>query len=77
MTNINIAELPEEFQELLQHIAQTGETLTITQNNQPLLIISPVPKTTRAAFGSAKEQTKILGDIVEPTSNLVEWNVLQ
>ena len=44
MTNINIAELPEEFQELLQHIAQTGETLTITQNDQPLSIVSPAQK---------------------------------
>lgn len=77
MTTITLSELPETLQNLLQQIAQTGETLTITQNDQPLLIVSPAPKTTRAAFGSMKEQTKILGDIVEPTSNLVEWDVLQ
>lgn len=77
MTTITLSELPETLQNLLQQIAQTGETLTITQNDQPLLIVSPAPKTTRAAFGSAKEQTKILGEIVEPTSNFVEWNILQ
>jgi antitoxin (DNA-binding transcriptional repressor) of toxin-antitoxin stability system len=76
MTTITLAELPETLQNLLQQIAQTGETLTITQNDQPLLIVSPAPKTTRAAFGSAKDTGKIIGDIVEPTSNLVTWDAL-
>lgn len=71
MTTITLSELPETLQNLLQQIAQTGETLTITQNDQPLLIVSPAPKTTRAAFGSAKDTGKIISDIVEPTSKIL------
>ncbi len=63
MTTITLSELPETLQTLLQQIAQTGETLTITQNDRPFAIISPVSKRKRAAFGSMKAETKILGDI--------------
>jgi antitoxin (DNA-binding transcriptional repressor) of toxin-antitoxin stability system len=77
MTTINLSELPETLQNLLQQIAKTGETLTITENNRPFAIVSLTQKRKRAAFGSMKSETKILGDILEPTSNLVEWDVLQ
>jgi antitoxin (DNA-binding transcriptional repressor) of toxin-antitoxin stability system len=65
MTTITLSELPETLQNLLQQIAQTGETLTITQGDQTLAIISPITKNKRAAFGSMKSETKILGDILE------------
>ena len=77
MTTITLSELPETLQNLLQQIAQTGETLTITQGDRPFAVISLAQKRKRAAFGSMKAETKILGDILEPTSNLVEWEVLQ
>ncbi len=46
------------------------------QNDRPVAIISPIKKSKRVAFGSAKDSGKIIGDIVEPTSNLVTWDVL-
>jgi antitoxin (DNA-binding transcriptional repressor) of toxin-antitoxin stability system len=76
MTTITLSELPETLQNLLQQIAQTGETLTITQGDLPFAVISPVTKSKRAAFGSGKDTIKIIGDIVEPTSNLVTWDVV-
>ena len=76
MTTIPISELPETFQNLLTQVLRTGEPLTITQNNQPFAIISPANKSKRASFGSAKGTGKIIGDILEPTSNLVTWDVL-
>lgn len=36
----------------------------------------PLSKPERSTFGSAKNSGKIIGDIVEPTSNLVPWNTL-
>jgi len=77
MTTIIISELPETIQNLLQQINQTGVPLTIMQGDRPFVIISPVQKRQRAAFGSMKAETKVLGDILAPTSTLVQWEVLQ
>jgi antitoxin (DNA-binding transcriptional repressor) of toxin-antitoxin stability system len=76
MTQIILSDLPETIQTLLNQSQTTGQTLTITQNGIPLAIISPIKKSQRAAFGVMKDSTKIIGDIVEPSSNLVEWDVL-
>lgn len=76
MTKITLTELPETIQNLLTQAQKTGETLTITENNQDIAIISPIKKSKRAAFGARKDSGKIIGDIVEPTSNLVTWDVL-
>lgn len=76
MTQIALSDLPETIQALLTQAIQTGEPLTIAQNDRPVAIISPIQKSKRAAFGSAKDSGKIIGDIIEPTSNLVTWDVL-
>lgn len=76
MQTLNLSDLPEPLQNLLHQLAQTGETLTITEGNQPLAVISPTTQPKRAAFGAAKGTGKINGDIVEPTSNLVTWDAL-
>lgn len=75
MTEITLSDFPETIQILLTQAIQAGEPLTITQNNQPLAVISPVKKCTRAAFGSAQSTGQIIGDIMEPTSNFVHWDI--
>lgn len=76
MTQIALSDLPETIQALLTQAIQTGEPLTIAQNDRPVAIISPIQKSKRAAFGSVKDSGKIIGDIIEPTSNIVTWDVL-
>jgi antitoxin (DNA-binding transcriptional repressor) of toxin-antitoxin stability system len=76
MTQITLSDFPETIQTLLSQAQKTGEILTITQNGIPLAILSPIKKRQRATFGVMKDSGKILGDIVEPTSNLVSWDVL-
>jgi prevent-host-death family protein len=76
MTAIILSDLPETIQTLLSQAQTTGENLTITQNGIPLAIISPIKKTKRAAFGAMKDSVKIVGDIVEPSSSLVDWDAL-
>ena len=76
MTAIILSDLPETIQILLSQAQTTGENLTITQNGIPLAIISPIKKTKRAAFGAMKDSVKIVGDLVEPSSSLVDWDVL-
>jgi antitoxin (DNA-binding transcriptional repressor) of toxin-antitoxin stability system len=76
MKQITLAELPETVQNLINQAQKTGESLTIIQNGIPFAIISPIKKNKRAAFGAMKDSGEITGDIVEPTSNLVTWDIL-
>ena len=76
MTQITLPELPQNLQNLLNQAQKTGEPLTIIQNGIPFAIISPIKKSKRAAFGAMKDSGQITGDIVEPTANLVTWDVL-
>ena len=77
MTQITLSELPENLQNFLIQAQTTGEILTITQNGIPCATISPIKKSKRAAIGAMKNTGKIVGDIVEPTANLVTWDVLE
>jgi prevent-host-death family protein len=77
MTQITLSELPENLQNFLNQAQTTGEILTITQNGIPCATISPIKKSKRAAIGAMKNTGKIVGDIVEPTANLVTWDVLE
>jgi antitoxin (DNA-binding transcriptional repressor) of toxin-antitoxin stability system len=61
MTQITLSDFPESLQTLLTHAFQTGEPLTITQNNQPLAIISPIQK----SQPSAKDSGKIIDNLGE------------
>ncbi len=76
MTQIILSDLPETIQTLLDQAQTTGESVTIIQNGITLAIISPIKQSPRAAFGVMKESVKIVEDIVEPSSNLVDWDAL-
>jgi prevent-host-death family protein len=76
MTTIILSDLSEAIQTLLSQAQTTGENLTISKNGIPVAIVSPIKKSQRAAFGAMKDSVKIVGDIIEPTSSLVEWDVL-
>ncbi len=76
MTQITLSELPESLQTLLSQAQKTGETLTIIQDGTPLAIISPLKPKKRACFGVMKDNTEIIGNIVEPTSELVSWEAM-
>ena len=76
MTQIALTDLPDTVQTLLDRARETGEPLTITRNGIAIAIVSPIKKGKRAAFGAMKDTGKIIGDIVEPTSNLLTWREL-
>ena len=76
MTQITLSELPESLQTLLNQAQKTGEALTIIQDGIPLAIISPIQQQKRATFGAMKDRVEIVGDILEPTSELVSWEVM-
>jgi prevent-host-death family protein len=76
MIQIALSDLPETIQNLVNQAQMTGDNLTITKEGKPLAVIQPITEKKRATFGVMKHRGKILGDIVEPTSNLVTWDVL-
>ena len=76
MTQITLSELPESLQTLLDRVQKTGEALTIIQDGIPLAILTPIQQQKRAAFGAMKDRVEIVGDILEPTSELVSWEVM-
>jgi antitoxin (DNA-binding transcriptional repressor) of toxin-antitoxin stability system len=77
MTKIILSELPQNLQTLLNQAQVTGQTLTIIQDGMPLAIISPIKQKTRASFGSMKNSTEIIEDLVTPTSDLVTWEATE
>jgi antitoxin (DNA-binding transcriptional repressor) of toxin-antitoxin stability system len=75
--NMTIAttELPEILQTLFLEVEQTNQSVTITHQGKPIVIITPAnpPKPNRPAFGFM--QGEILGDITAPIEQ--PWEVLQ
>jgi antitoxin (DNA-binding transcriptional repressor) of toxin-antitoxin stability system len=70
MNQITLSDFSETIQTLLSQAPKTGENLVITKDGVPLAMIQPILKNKRSAFGAMESRTKIIGDIVEPTSNL-------
>jgi len=70
-------QLPLTFEQILNLVLQLSaeEKEKIMQEiRQPAL--ENIDEIMFSAFGAMKDSTQILGDIVEPTSNLVTWDVL-
>ncbi len=77
MATITLSELPKNLQILLDEAQKTGKALTITRDGIPLAIISPIQSKKRTAFGVMRNSGEIIGDVVEPTSELVSWETLK
>ena len=76
MTQITLSELPESLQTLLSQAQKTGEVLTIIKDGIPLAIIFPIKQQKRATFGAMKDRVEIVGDLLEPTEELVSWEAI-
>jgi antitoxin (DNA-binding transcriptional repressor) of toxin-antitoxin stability system len=76
MYQITLSEFPENLRMLVSQAQLTGDSLEITQDGETVAVISPVTRRKRVKFGMMKSRTRVLGDIVEPTSDLVDWDVL-
>jgi hypothetical protein len=70
-------QLPLTFEQILNLVLQLPEEeqeKIIQKIYKPALKNEKESK--RATFGAMKDSAEILGDIVEPTSNLVTWEIL-
>ena len=67
MEHIASSELPETLQQLFTEIQCTKTPLTVTHEEEPLVIIYPAtPQPQRPAFGAMKGSGEILGDVIAP-----------
>jgi hypothetical protein len=76
MLQINFSEFPENLRVLVNQVQLTGDSLAIEKDGKTVAVISPVVGKKRGKFGMMNNRTKTLGDIVETSSNLVDWDVL-
>ena len=73
---ITTIDLPEKLQKLFIEIGQTHQSLTVTHEGHPIVVISSaIPKKPRPAFGFMQGTGEILDDLIDPVEQ--PWDVLQ
>ncbi len=60
---------------LMDRVAHDGASITVTKHGKPVAVLSPVLTTKASAFGFARGQIEISGDIVAPID--VVWDATQ
>jgi prevent-host-death family protein len=67
MATIQASKFKARCLALMDHVARTGETLTITKNGKPVAELRPHrPPRAKSLIGLYKGQIEITGDIVSP-----------
>ncbi|MFQ5775611.1 MAG: type II toxin-antitoxin system Phd/YefM family antitoxin [Kiloniellaceae bacterium] len=75
MKTIKASEFKAKCLQLMDQVAESGETLVITKNGKPVAQLGPIVSKPKTLFGAHKGQLRIKGDIVSPLG--VEWEVLK
>jgi len=74
---IQISTFKAECLRLLDEISRTKEGLTVTRHGKPLVVINSVEESQeRKGFGIAKNTIEIKEDIIEPATDLSDWEIL-
>ncbi len=71
MKTIKASEFKAKCLKLMDEVAETGDTIVITQNGRPVAQLGPVVERPKTLLGLHKGQIIIHGDIIEPID--VEW----
>lgn len=67
MSTIQASEFKAKCLALMDRVARTGETITITKNGKPIAELRPHrPPRAKSLIGLHRRAIKISGDIVEP-----------
>ena len=77
MKKIQISTFQAECLRLLDKVGRTKESLTVTRYGKPLVVINPVEEhQPRKGFSIAKGTIEIKENIIEPATDLSDWEVL-
>lgn len=65
--------------DLLKKVKQTGQSLLVTRNGEPIAMVipPPVPDKPMSWLGTFKSTGRIEGDIVSPVTDEKDWKVLE
>ena len=77
MKEVQISTFKAQCLSLLDRVSRTKEGLTVTRHGKPLVVINPIQdKNPRKGFGIAKGTIEIKENIVEPATDISDWEVL-
>ena len=64
---------------LLDDVNKTGIPLLVTRNGEPIALVSPPSPPPKSVnwMGFMRDQLRITGDVVSPTSDESEWEALK
>lgn len=62
---------------LLDKVKKTGKPILVTRKGEPIALVIPPPEKSADWLGSFKTSGKIVGDIISPTSEEGDWDVLR
>lgn len=68
---IKAGEFKAKCLELMDRVAESGESLVITKRGKPVAVLNPVRDSSRTAPGFFKSRMEIMGDVVAPIG--VDW----
>ena len=71
MRTIKASEFKAKCLKLMDEVAETGESIVVTKNGQPVSRLVPYRSRPESLFGVLKGSVEIRGDIIEPID--VEW----
>ena len=79
MDSITISKFKATCLAALERVRRTGRTLRVTRFGRPVAdIVPPGPEPApRQWLGALKGTAKIVGDVTQPSSELVEWDALK
>lgn len=71
MKAVTAAEFQAQCSQLIQEVVETGTSVVIIDNGQPVAQLGPVGEQARPLMGAHKGKIRVLGDILEPIGD--EW----
>lgn len=78
MREIAASEFKAKCLALLDEVQKTKSPIRITKFGKPVAELNPIPPTQRKdLFGFMKGSVEILGDIISPSTDLDDWEVLR
>ena len=76
METMAISEFKAKCLAVLERVRKTGQPISITRRGKPVAQVGPpaAPENRGDWLGCLRGTGEICGDIVGPTSDLVDWN---
>ena len=75
MRTIKASEFKAKCLQIMDEVAETGESIVITKRGSPVAELFPARRRPGTIFGAMKGSMKTLGDIISPID--VEWDAMR